>query len=816
MATRSPSPNPTRPSTPLEPKTPKAMSSIRKNIVFNTSKASNPSDSPHKNSASKIGAAPQSLRSSLELKENERDPNVSKQARARSPAMPASKCAKNFMAPTVSASFKAIAASPRRKVLGERNKIVRSSLTSVSDPLESPVMEEIVSKSEVCLASRAPSSAPKASMISSEGVGMEEIGPKTELGFRYQDKPNGTESRKLSLEFKNHDSVVDHSFSSPLDIAPLDADPSLPPYDPKTNYLSPRPQFLHYRLNPRIEQYITGESDMLEIGDGKRLEDSFSTESCEDSPGYTEEGPTSSSHKDSEKESLCSVVEESIPQTLSQSHRSHTNSRFSLRFIFASFSLILFIVFLCIPLLDSPTISSSSILKSLALHTFPKLYIIKDFVVLNLNLKELANRTKHWPIKSFANYYASIVSTQREEYGPYYVANLTASLADQAVGIISYIDVMPHQEYISRDSEVEQEVKENIEEGSTIGYEMEDRSEVEAPKSGEIVEVEEEQAKIQTEVEIEKVKEDGAVLESGKIDMKVQEEVNEHDSLPVEDKISDDCFKEMVEEESLNRNEVLVEASNVHMEISHEFVSEPEKVEQQEDVGTSNSLSETQPTGFEEDHIDGREENPTFAGLKLEGLISNGLEGKILTQVAAGAALVAIALAATLVFLYRKRKQTFVIKNEKMLAEKLISGLVLGGSESYLHPRESHYQNSPIYIEMMGDSGPLALSSSLNNNSFSSSRSQSSRKVKEEDTLSSSLNNNSFSSSRSQRSRKVKEEDTLSHEKRLRRESAVFSSTSYGSFTTYEKISAKKGNREDEAMTPIRRSSRIRNLVTSP
>ncbi|XP_072957287.1 uncharacterized protein [Typha angustifolia] len=791
MATRSPSPNPTRPSTPLEPKTPKAMSSIRKSTVFNTSKASNPSDSPHKNSASKIGAVPQSLRSSLELKENERDPNVSKQARARSPAMPASKCAKNFMAPTVSASFKAIAASPRRKVLGEWNKLVRSSLTSVSDPLESPVMEEIVSKSEVCLASRAPSSAPKASMVSSEGVGMEEIGPKTEFGFRYQDKPSGTESRKLSLEFKNHDSVVDHSFSSPLAIAPLDADPSLPPYDPKINYLSPRPQFLHYRSNPRIEQYITGESDMLEIRDGKRLEDSFSTESCEDSPGYTEEGPTSSSHKDSEKESLCSVVEESIPQTLSQSHRSHTNSRFSLRFIFASFSLVLFIVFLCIPLLDSPTISSSSILKSVALHTFPELYIIKDSVVLNLNLKELANnRTKHWSIKSFANYYASMVSTQREEYGPYYVANLTASLADQAVGTISYTDVMPHQEYISRDSEVEQAVKENIEEGSTIGYEMEDRSEVEAPKSGEIVEVEEEQAKIQTEVEIEKVKEDGAVLESGKIDMKVQEEVNEHDSLPAEDKISDDCFKEMAEEESLSRNEVLVEATNVYMEISHEFVSEPEKVEQQEDVGASYSLSETQPTGFEEDHIDGREENPTFAGLKLEGLISNGLEGKILTQVAAGAALVAIALAAILVFLYRKRKQTFVIKNEKMLAKKLISGLVLGSSESYLHPRESHYQNSPIYIEMMGDSGSLALSSSLNNNSFSSSGSQ--------------------------RSRKVKEEATLSHEKRLRRESAVSSSTSYGSFTTYEKISAKKGNREGEAMTPIRRSSRIRNLVTSP
>ncbi|KAL3621470.1 hypothetical protein CASFOL_036382 [Castilleja foliolosa] len=35
-------------------------------------------------------------------------------------------------------------------------------------------------------------------------------------------------------------------------IAPLDADQSTCPYDPKTNYLSPRPQFLYYIPNPRL------------------------------------------------------------------------------------------------------------------------------------------------------------------------------------------------------------------------------------------------------------------------------------------------------------------------------------------------------------------------------------------------------------------------------------------------------------------------------------------------------------------------------------------------------------------------------------
>ncbi|KAL5096063.1 hypothetical protein RYX36_000390, partial [Vicia faba] len=36
-------------------------------------------------------------------------------------------------------------------------------------------------------------------------------------------------------------------------IDPVDADPSMSPYDYKTNYLSPRPQLLHYRPKPQME-----------------------------------------------------------------------------------------------------------------------------------------------------------------------------------------------------------------------------------------------------------------------------------------------------------------------------------------------------------------------------------------------------------------------------------------------------------------------------------------------------------------------------------------------------------------------------------
>ncbi|MCD7451634.1 hypothetical protein HAX54_012896 [Datura stramonium] len=48
-------------------------------------------------------------------------------------------------------------------------------------------------------------------------------------------------------------------------IAPLDADPSLPPYDPRTNYLSPRPQ-ANYKPNPRIEVLLNKEKG-LDVGE---------------------------------------------------------------------------------------------------------------------------------------------------------------------------------------------------------------------------------------------------------------------------------------------------------------------------------------------------------------------------------------------------------------------------------------------------------------------------------------------------------------------------------------------------------------------
>ena len=91
------------------------------------------------------------------------------------------------------------------------------------------------------------------------------------------------------------------SWSCPI-LAPLDADPSLPPYDPKTNYLSPRPQFLHYRPNPRIEVYLNKD-------DGKRLEESFISGSFSDTDA-TEEAQSDYSQKESEDASSVEILKE--------------------------------------------------------------------------------------------------------------------------------------------------------------------------------------------------------------------------------------------------------------------------------------------------------------------------------------------------------------------------------------------------------------------------------------------------------------------------------------------------------------------------
>ncbi|KAE8725628.1 S-adenosyl-L-methionine-dependent methyltransferases superfamily protein isoform 1 [Hibiscus syriacus] len=249
-----------------------------------------------------------------------------KPTRLRSPA--SSKGTTNFMAPTISAASK-INASPRKKVLVERNEPARSSV-SFSD-IKGLTMEDKESTPEVALKQKVSFSDVRR-LIMEDNESTPEVGLNQKVSFvgvksiimehnestrqpclkrKNVETPHDLKSNyheyNYKEPFKNNAGVksiimednevtqqtgnVDDSLmetfpeekgsakvipsfeiSSKVSVlAPLDADPLMLPYDPKTNYLSPRPQFLHYRQNHRIELYPER--------DCKQLEECFTTES---------------------------------------------------------------------------------------------------------------------------------------------------------------------------------------------------------------------------------------------------------------------------------------------------------------------------------------------------------------------------------------------------------------------------------------------------------------------------------------------------------------------------------------------------------
>ncbi|KAL0384342.1 UNVERIFIED_CONTAM: hypothetical protein Sradi_2828500 [Sesamum radiatum] len=275
--------------------------------------ANSPSDFARRRSVSKEGTG--SYLKDFEEKENDEKDHTLKASRLHSPA----KGSKNFMSPTISAASK-FTPSPRKKVLVERNDPVRTSI-SLSDGKAmffstkySNVSEDLESKSEVGYDQSHKTETSLDSNVADleKKKAVQEVPPVSKPSKRvsFSDVPSDsheslsesvvTDSDNLILEsvLRNKDSCSSISPS----IAMLDADPSLPPYDPKTNYLSPRPQFLHYKPNPRIETLLNKEKG-LDPDELKRLDDSFMSEIM--SENYSDSEDTEESqNEDSQKEEI--------------------------------------------------------------------------------------------------------------------------------------------------------------------------------------------------------------------------------------------------------------------------------------------------------------------------------------------------------------------------------------------------------------------------------------------------------------------------------------------------------------------------------
>ncbi|KAI3789142.1 hypothetical protein L2E82_01930 [Cichorium intybus] len=194
---------------------------------------------------------------------------------------PARSYEKSFMAPTISAASK-FTPSPRKKFLSEKNEVTRTSIQFLD--------KDFISKPEAT-----PLDQPaKIDDDSNESVTLEqkevvlETPPVRKVTFTsINDAPDVTVTE--DFDFVKIRPFCCSPQTSPI-IAPLDADP-LPPYDPKKNFLSPRPQFLRYKPNPRIKLLLNkedgndsyGEDDVMGLEDSFNLSDNSSdTEQVEE------------------------------------------------------------------------------------------------------------------------------------------------------------------------------------------------------------------------------------------------------------------------------------------------------------------------------------------------------------------------------------------------------------------------------------------------------------------------------------------------------------------------------------------------------
>lgn len=398
-------------------------------------------------------------------KENGKDTNLNT-TKVRSLASD-SKGTKNFMSPTISAASK-ITASPRKKILAERNELVRSS-ASFSDARsqvmedDNPKLEKSLSKKKTVSFSDVKSlimedddslnpemglilnkieashdstitdlddEALRSDFVSDSEVFLES--KKNDVSPLLENATKETDCVNLDPTFK----ISPRSSSSTL-LAPLDADPLMPPYDPKTNYLSPRPRFLHYRPNPRIE--LIRKKDI----DGKWLEESFISESLLDSEvsGILSDDSQKEfediSTDEKVKEEVEAAVEEevtelSVPETnllsiynpeQSVQAKQVSKSKFFTRLKFVAFLLVMVFASLSISAIKSPG-TDFSVLNYL---DFSDLYVppeITEFA--KVKFERLAQRSRLWAANSFS-YICQLITNLREvpKLGPLQYSNLT-------------------------------------------------------------------------------------------------------------------------------------------------------------------------------------------------------------------------------------------------------------------------------------------------------------------------------------------------------------------------------------------------------
>ncbi|KAK7363746.1 hypothetical protein VNO77_05900 [Canavalia gladiata] len=803
---------------------------------FPITPANSPSDFPRRSSVG-IRESAGSLRDITDDKENGKD-QILKPAKVRSPAA-SSKGTKNFMSPTISASCK-VNESPRKKVLVERNESVPNSADPKSHVRKVTFAEPLEEKKfDALFDGITPNfeDVPRSSLTSEDLSGESEttvndmnvpLIPKNDIDISFETINDENTNAPLVLEnailtetvAEEPDCVnLDPTFklsptaTPPLSmkatiLSPLDADPLMPPYDPKTNYLSPRPQFLHYRPRAR-----------LELCSERELEDSFMSGSFSDTE-VTEDTQSEGSQKESEDVSSVEIVKEeenhiSEPgpprRTLMPEETVEAKEAAKPCFTVGAKTIAL-ILLLAVAFVSISSVTDSPVIDQAVFDNFYKVYKsseLPEFARANFDrfsqfakarFDELARNLHTWFTKSLSSI-SEFISDVRGAHNlaklQYY--NLTVlddyPLVDQypifghgenEIGDTSApvwnaqeSDAAPETDNDEYNEDISVENYEVYEEqvlqdiGAIDGVE----NALDAPEPEEVLE-----GQPATMIESEQ-----ALLLAEAVNSETKEAQEGDANLNVEN------------QPSLNSEfaEIGIEAFGTG---NIETKQAPENdagfnVDKQSDIGLDSEVAEID-TAMDVDYA---EETSASIDAAIRGN-EQGLEAAdVLPHIVLYLLLCAVTvLIAGAVFNWSRTSRSR--SKRKSSVEQSVFDKDNNSSPSQkkeqVSPDEASLRNGPIEMDELGEPCPSEMSS------FQQSSSSYSEKVVKQ------LNETAHSR---EKKRKNNRRESLASSTDY-----SMSSSSYGSLTVYEKIPSKPGHDEETIITPVRRSSRIRSLATSP
>ncbi|XP_019172846.1 PREDICTED: uncharacterized protein LOC109168283 [Ipomoea nil] len=754
-------------------------------------------------------------------KENERA------AKLRSPA----KGSKNFMSPTISAASK-ICPSPKKKVLVDRNEPVRSSITLCDG--KATFFSSISSESTEYSKPKPEIRADKSSILGipdhKEDI-LQVQGPpvtKTLKRVKFAEVPLYcdnvsdslsetvvTDSDCFTAETSSKNISSCSTLSSPsTNIAPLDADPSPSPYDPKTNYLSPRPQFLHYRPNPRID-VLRSLDKGGDMGEPKQLDESFMSEIV------SENSDSESQMEDSQKESEDSssseaevvVVESAVEETdMAEEPKSSEEE-----VVVVDKSLEEEIV------LEPETDETDEMVKEIPdvfkptkrrFYVHSKLFYSTIFLVMIACLSISVTDT---PI---LNGYGvkDLKLTNISHLGSQISGLFQSTLKDQFMGTsgfspVQFIDISADLEggskwELEEDREFEELEEDDVEPEKMVEKVEEDEVKEDVESDGEGSEEEEEGENLEFEVkEDAKAEEAEFELEEDKVEEDVEMESEE--SLVLEVEGGQDLKQELVAScyDSVNADEVAAVSQDFDIKTESATAPadiQPEVVEVVKFEGDDNAIPHTElETALLDANLETKMDDSCVEKPSTLEMLASTIQERSSTILGISSFLLSAVAVAAFIFVKQKNPTPdYVVVPACLPKNNLVSS---ASAKHIVQEKQTSDEDWEPETDVVAESScPSEMSSS-----FEVSTSHSRKDAAMQQT-----------------SRARRQERKPGKSSSSRRESVAASSDyslgspspSYGSFTTYERIPIKHGSGGgEEIITPVRRSSRIRSSqVTSP